>query len=152
MAATTVTAFLDSLPDERKAALKKLRATVKKNLPKGFKEVVDKKMINYVVPHSKFPAGYHCDPKQPLPYASLANMKGHVGLYHMGMYADPKTIKWFTGEWPKHVKTKLDMGKSCVRLKKIDTIPYDLIGELMTKMTPDDWIAIYEKALANGFK
>ncbi len=152
MAATTVTAFLDSLPDERKAAVKKLRQVVKKNLPAGFKEIVDKGMIHYVVPHSKYPDGYHCDPKQPLPFVSLSSTKGHVGVHHMGVYADPKMITWFQKEWPKHVKTKIDMGKSCLRLKKMDAIPYDLIGELMTKMTPDDWIKRYEDAFRGGSK
>jgi hypothetical protein len=144
--ATTVAAFIDSLPEERKSAVKKLRQVIKKNLPKGFKETVASGMIHWVVPHSKYPDGYHCDPQQPLPFASLASNKGGVAVYHMGMYADPKLNAWFQKQWPKHVKTKLDMGKSCVRLKKIETIPYDLFGELMGRMSPEQWIECYEKA------
>jgi uncharacterized protein YdhG (YjbR/CyaY superfamily) len=146
MADLTVPAYIDTLPDDRKAALKKLRAVIRKNLPKGFAEGLYYKMPTYVVPHSKYPKGYHCDPSQPLPFLSFASQKNFVSLYHMGMYADPALLAWFQKEWPKHVSTKLDMGKSCVRFKKVETIPYDLIGELVGKMTPDDWISLYEKA------
>ena len=144
---TSVTEFLDSLPEERQAPVKKLRQVIRKNMPKGFKEVVSGNMLNYVVPHSKYPDGYHCTPEKPLPFVSVASQKNFIALYHMGMYADPKLLKWFEGEWPKHVKTKLDMGKSCVRIKKIETLPYELMGELMSKVTVDDWIQTYEKNL-----
>lgn len=142
----TVTEYIDALPDDRKAAMKKLRAVIKKNLPKGFKEVINYKMPAYVVPHSTYADGYHCDPSLPLPFLSMASQKNFIALYHMGIYADPKLMAWFEKQWPKHVKTKLDMGKSCIRFKKIETIPYDLIGELVAKMTVEDWIKLYEKS------
>lgn len=137
--------YIDQLPDERKKVIKKLRSIIKKNLPKGFKETIQYKMLAYVVPHSKYPDGYHCNPEVPLPFMNLASQKNFVALYHSGIYADPKLMKWFTKEYPKHVEGKLDMGKSCVRFKKMDQIPYDLIGELASKMTTEEWIKIYEK-------
>jgi hypothetical protein len=99
-----------------------------------------------VVPHSLYPAGYHCNPEQPLPFISIASQKNFIALYHMGIYADKKLLEWFTKEYPKHSQTKLDMGKSCIRFKKPEQIPFQLIGELVSKMTPKDWIATYEKA------
>ena len=146
-AATTVAAYVAALPADRKAAFETLRKTIKKNLPKGFKEVINYGMPSFVVPHSTYPDGYHCDPKLPLPFLAIANQKGFIALYHMGVYAEPKLLAWFQKEWPKHVKTKLDMGKSCIRFKKPDAIPFELIGELATKMAPKDWIALYEKNL-----
>jgi len=143
--AKTVKEYIDNLPDDRKKVIKKLRTIIKKNLPKGFKEVISYGMIGYVVPHSIYPDGYHCSPELPLPFMSMASQKNFVAVYHMGIYADAKLMKWFTAEYPKYVSTKLDMGKSCIRFKKMDTIPYDLIGELSTKMTTDDWIKLYEK-------
>ena len=142
----TVTEYIDALPDDRKAAMKKLRAVIKKNLPKGFKETINYKMPAFVVPHSTYADGYHCDPSLPLPFLSMASQKNFIALYHMGIYADPKLMAWFEKQWPKHVKAKLDMGKSCIRFKKVDTIPYDLIGELVAKMTVQDWIKLYEKS------
>ncbi|MEO0480494.1 MAG: DUF1801 domain-containing protein [Planctomycetota bacterium] len=144
-AATTVPAYIDSLPDDRKAAVKKLRTVIRKNLPKGFKETINYGMPSYVVPHSKYPGGYHCTPELPLPFLSFASQKGFVALYHMGIYADAKLMKWFEKEYPKHVSTKLDMGKSCIRFKKIEIIPFELIGELVSKMSVEDWITLYEK-------
>lgn len=145
--ATTVEEYLESLPEDRKAAMTELRKQIKKNLPKGFSECMNYGMIGYVVPHSKYPAGYHCDPKLPLPFLSIASQKNFIAVYHMGVYGDAKLLKWFTEEFPKHSKTKLDMGKSCIRFKKADQIPFKLIGELASKMTPDDWIAKYEAVL-----
>jgi uncharacterized protein YdhG (YjbR/CyaY superfamily) len=139
-------AYFDQLPEDRKAAMNQLRATIKKNLPKGFVESFDYKMPGFSVPHSLYPEGYHCDPKIPLPFVSIASQKNFIALYHMGMYANPSLLKWFEEEFPKHSKTKLDMGKSCIRFKKPDAIPFDLIAELMTKMTPQDWIQLYKKA------
>lgn len=143
--ATTVKEYIDGLPDERKSAIKKLRAIIKKNLPKGFKECISYGMIGYVVPHSLYPDGYHCSPELPLPFMNLASQKSHIAVYHSGIYADPKLMKWFTVEYPKYVSTKLNMGKSCIRFKKVESIPYELIGELSSKMTTDDWIKLYEK-------
>jgi uncharacterized protein YdhG (YjbR/CyaY superfamily) len=145
--AATVEEYLETLPEERKAAVTELRKQIKKNLPKGFKETMGYGMAGYVVPHSKYPAGYHCDPKQPLPFLGFASQKNFIALYHMGLYADQKLLKWFTDEYPKHSSRKLDMGKSCIRFKKPEEIPFKLIGELVSKMTPDDWIQLYEKAL-----
>lgn len=145
--AATPDEYIDSLPEDRKEAMTKLRKTIKKNLPKGFKEVMSYGMIGYVVPHSIYPAGYHCDPKLPLPFMCIASQKNFIALYHMGIYGDPQLLKWFTDDYAKAVPTKLDMGKSCVRFKKPEHIPYQLIGELTAKMTPQDWIAMYEKVL-----
>jgi len=142
--ANSVEEYLSKLPEERKLAVTRLRETVKKNLPKGFEECISYKMIGYVVPHSIYPGGYHCDPKLPLPFINIASQKNFVALYHSGIYADPKLYDWFVEEYPKHVKTKLDMGKSCIRFKKIENIPYDLIAELCQKMTTDAWIQLYE--------
>jgi uncharacterized protein YdhG (YjbR/CyaY superfamily) len=145
--AKTVDQYLESIPDERKTAMNQLRQTILDNLPEGFHEQITYGMIGYVVPHSLFPAGYHCDPNLPLGFVSIASQKNFIAVYHMGIYASPDLLKWFISEFPKHSKRKLDMGKSCIRFKKIDEIPYKLIGELMTKMTVQDWISTYEKAL-----
>jgi hypothetical protein len=145
--AKTPQEYIDSLPDDRKEAVKELRKVALKNLPKGFSEVMAYGMLGYVVPLSKYPAGYHCDPKLPLGFMNIASQKNFIAIYHMCMYGDGKLLKWFTDEYPKHTKAKLDMGKSCVRFKKLDQIPYKLIGELASKITPDQWIEIYEKHL-----
>jgi hypothetical protein len=142
--AATVDDYIDELPEDRKAAMKKLRAVVKKNLPKGFQECMNYGMIGYVVPHSKYPAGYHCDPKMPLPFMNIASQKNFIALYSMAMYANPKLLKWFTDGYSKVTGKKIDMGKSCMRYKKPEDIPYELIGELASKMTPDEWIGQYE--------
>lgn len=139
--------YVDQLPDDRKDAINKLRKSIQDNLPKGFSETMSYGMIGYVVPHSIYPYGYHCDPKLPLPFISIASQKNFIALYHMGIYADPKLLEWFTTEYPKHSKTKLDMGKSCIRFKNINGIPYDLIGELVRKMNVNEWIKIYETHL-----
>lgn len=136
--------YISKVPADRKEAIEKLRQTVLKNLPKGFTEGMNYNMIGYFVPHSVYPDGYHCDPKQPLPFISIASQKNFIAFYHMGMYANKKLLDWFTKEYPKHCKTKLDMGKSCVRFKKVDDIPYKLIGELAKKMSASEWIKIYE--------
>ncbi|MBK8396462.1 MAG: DUF1801 domain-containing protein [Leptospiraceae bacterium] len=145
--ANTPNEYIESLPEDRKEIVSKLRKIILKNLPKGFKEIVGSGMLNYVVPHSIYPAGYHCNPKDPLPFLSLASQKNFIAIYHMGMYADPKLLKWFTSEYPKHSSKKLDMGKSCIRFKKIDAIPFDLISELTKRMSVKEWITIYEKEI-----
>lgn len=147
--AATPDQYIEELPEERKGVISKLRSTILKNLPKGFEETMAYGMIGYVVPHSKYPDGYHCDPTQPLPFMSLASQKNHIGFYHMGIYSDPALLNWFTSEYPKHVSGKLDMGKSCIRFKNIKKIPYDLLGELAGKMTADEWIERYEKVIKN---
>jgi uncharacterized protein YdhG (YjbR/CyaY superfamily) len=142
--ATTPEDYVSQLPEERQVVISKLRGVIKANLPAGFEEVISYGMIGYVVPHSIYPDGYHCDTKLPLPFLSLASHKNFVAGYHMGVYADPVLLEWFVGEYPKYVKTKLDMGKGYVRLKKMDKIPYKLIGELASKMTVQDWVSLYE--------
>lgn len=146
-AATTPEQYMDELPEDRKNAMKKLRKEIKANLSKEFKEVMCYGMLGYVVPHSLYPAGYHCNPEQPLPFMNLASQKNFIAVYHMGVYADPALLKWFTGEYAKAGMGKLDMGKSCVRFKNPEKIPYKLIGELAKKMTAKQWIDLYTKNL-----
>lgn len=143
--AKTVQEYIDSLEGDRKEAISQLRKSIKKTLPKGFEEGMGNGMAGYSVPHKIYPAGYHCDPKQPLPFAGFASQKNHIAFYHMGIYGDPKLMEWFTTEYPKHTKARLDIGKSCVRFKKAADIPYDLIAELMGKMSVQDWINQYEE-------
>ena len=143
--AQTPDEYISKLPEERKEAVSKLRTVIRENLPQGFQECISYKMIGFVVPHSLYPDGYHCDTKLPLPFINLASQKNFVALYHSGIYADKALLDWFVGEYPKHVTTKLDMGKSCIRFKKMENIPYELIGELCKKMTPKEWIELYEK-------
>jgi uncharacterized protein YdhG (YjbR/CyaY superfamily) len=145
--AITPQQYMDSLPDDRKQAMNELRKSIKKNLPKGFKEVMGYGMLGYVVPHSLYPDGYHCDPKLPLPFMGFASQKNFVAVYHMGVYADKALLDWFTSEFAKQSKSKLDMGKSCIRFKKWDQIPIKLIGELASKITPQQWIDIYESQI-----
>jgi uncharacterized protein YdhG (YjbR/CyaY superfamily) len=142
--AKTVKEYFDQLPGDRKKAMTELRKAIKKNIPKGFKEEMNYGMVGYVVPHSLYPAGYHCNPELPLPFLGIASQKNFVAVYHMGIYSDPKLLKWFTTEFKKHSKARLDMGKSCIRFKKPDEIPFPLIGELVSKMTPQDWIEKYD--------
>lgn len=144
---TTVDAYFEQLPADRLEAMKKLRACLKKNLPKGFVESMSYGMPSFVVPHSNYPSGYHCDPKVPLPFISWASQKNFIALYHMGLYAQPELLKWFTEQHAARVKGKLDMGKSCIRFKKPEAIPFELLADLASKMTPDDWIRLYEKNL-----
>ena len=138
--------YINQLPDERQDSFNKLRNTIIKHLPLGFEERMSYGMIGYVVPKSLYPAGYHCDPKLPLPFVNIASQKNFIALYHMGIYTDPELLQWFQTEYAQQCKYKLDMGKSCVRFKRMDDIPFDLIAELMGKMTPEDWINRYESA------
>lgn len=143
--AATVEQYLAELPVARQQAMTKLRKVIKRNLPKGFKEGMGYGMIGYVVPHSLYPDGYHCDPKLPLPFMSLASQKNYISVYHMGVYAENDLGKWFAKEYAKLNIGKLDMGKCCIRFKNIEKIPYELIGELAGKLTPQEWISFYEK-------
>ena len=138
---------MDNLPEERQAPVQKLRQTVKNNLPGGFEETMSYDMIGYVVPHSIYPQGYHCDTKLPLPFLSLASQKNYIALYHSGIYVDNELSAWFVDEFKKRTGKKPDMGKSCIRFKNIQEIPYDLIAELVAKMTPQEWIKIYESKI-----
>ena len=143
--AKTPEQYLKELPADRKEPVSKLREVLLTNLPKGFKETMGYGMLTYVVPHEIYPEGYHCDPKQALPFVSIASQKNFIAFYHMGMYAKPELLKWFQSEYPKHSTAKLDMGKSCVRFKKPEQIPYKLIGELIKKISVKEWIECYEK-------
>jgi hypothetical protein len=144
--------YISKLPDDRKEAVMKLRKVVLKNLPKGFEECMNYGMIGYVVPHTIYPKGYHCDPKLPLPFANIASQKNFISFYHMGVYANPKLLDWFVKEYPKHSDTKLDMGKACIRFKNPEKIPYKLIGELMGKITVDNWIECVESVFTKTAK
>ncbi|MBO1266080.1 DUF1801 domain-containing protein [Proteiniclasticum sp. SCR006] len=150
--AETVEAYLETLPEERREAVEKLRETILRHLPKGFEETISYGMIGYVVPLSVYPEGYHAAKGEPLPFMSLASQKNHIALYHMGLYAKPHLEEWFREEYEKRVTPKLDMGKSCIRLKKMDQIPYDLIGELSEKITVEEYIRAYEEAMENRKK
>lgn len=145
--ANSVEEYFDNIPEDRKPYMNKLREIILENLPEGFNEELSYGMPGYVVPHSLYPDGYHCDPKLPLPFLSIASQKNFIGFYHMGIYAKTELYDWFVEEYGKQSKYKLDMGKSCVRLKRMDDIPFDLIGELVKKMTPQDWIDLYENNL-----
>lgn len=145
--ATSPEDYISQVPAERQSILSTLRQVIKDNLPNGFEEGIQYSMIGYYVPHSVYPDGYHCDPKTPLPFMSFASQKNSINLYHSGIYANPELHDWFVNEYPKHCKRKLDMGKSCIRFKKIDEIPFELIGELTRKMSSNEWINIYESVL-----
>jgi hypothetical protein len=150
--ATTPDEYLASLTEDRKKSMTELRKIILANLPKGFKEGMSYGMLGYCVPHELYPDGYHCDPKLPLPFMSVASQKNYIAVYHMGVYADPALLKWFTEEYAKHSKVKLDMGKSCIRFKKPEQIPFKLIGELASKITVKQWIDMYESAFKNRKK
>ncbi len=143
----TVNEILTSLPEDRVAPFNRLHDVIVENLPEGFEAAISYGGLGYVVPHTIYPAGYHCKPVEPLPFAGLASQKNSINFYHMGIYSDPELLNWFVSEYPKHSKQKLDMGKSCIRFKKPEDIPYQLIGELMRKMSVQDWITMYESRL-----
>lgn len=138
--------YINSLPEERKIYIEKLRSVIQKNLPKGFEEGMNYGMMGYYVPHTIYPKGYHCKPSDPLPFMGFASQKNSINFYHMGIYANKDLYDWFVAEYPKYSTRKLDMGKSCIRFKKFDEIPFDLIGELVTKISVEDWITTYESA------
>lgn len=142
----TPEAFIAQLPVERQAPVQQLRQTFLDHLPTGFEETAAPGFLHYVVPHTRYPAGYHCNPAQPLPFISIASQKNFIAVYHMGLYAMPHLLQWFRATYPAHSKTKLDMGKSCIRFKKPEAIPVALLGELAQKVSVAEWIAVYEKA------
>ena len=139
--------YFKKVPDERQEPMNKLRTIINANLPKGFEECLGYGMPSWVVPHSIYPSGYHTTPHLPLPFMSLASQKNFIALYHMGIYADKNLLAWWEKEYAKRCNRKLDMGKSCIRFKYLDDIPYKLIAELCTKITPDDWITVYENSI-----
>lgn len=145
--ASTPSEYVNAIPEERRAAFEKLRETIVENIPGGFREQMSYGMIGYVVPHELYPPGYHCDPKLPLPFVNIASQKNFIALYHMGIYMMPELLDWFVSEYPKRAKGKLDMGKSCLRFKKPDDIPFGLIGQLMRKVTVEDWVQCYTAML-----
>ena len=146
---TSPDAYLLSLPGDRQQVMNTLRDIIKQNLPIGFAETMQYGMISYVVPHSIYPKGYHCKPTDALPFLSIASQKNFIAVYHMGIYGDPALLKWFQQSYAKVCTSKLDMGKSCVRFKKMDQIPFALIGELAVKISVNEWIHKYEAAYVN---
>lgn len=139
--------YIEKVPEDRKEAMTKLRKVIKENLPDGFEETMIYGMIGYVVPHSIYPDGYHVDPSLPLSFINIASQKNHIAIYHSGIYADNELMNWFTSEYSKYVQTKLDMGKSCIRFRNPDHIPFKLIGKLAAKMTPQKWIKLYQNTI-----
>ena len=145
--ATSPEDYIAQLPEDRIAAITKLNNLIIKHMPKGLEAGMAYGMLAYYVPKSIYPNGYHCKPFPPLPFINLASQKNFIALYHSGMYAKKELYDWFVGEYPKHCKYKLDIGKSCIRFKKTDNIPYDLIEQLLGKMSINEWIDIYEKTI-----
>jgi hypothetical protein len=140
----TVQEYISSIAEDKKEAFLMLKEVISKNLSTEFEETIAYNMITYVIPFSVYPDGYHCNPEQALPFISIAAQKNFIALYHMGVYAKPELAEWLVQEYPKHAKYKLDMGKSCIRFKKMSDIPFSLIGELIRKMSAQEWISIYE--------
>lgn len=147
MKPTTIQEYIDAVADDRKQIVTDIYKTIKKNLPKGFTDCINYGMIGFVVPHSIYKDGYHCDPKLPLPFISLASTKSHIAIYHMGMYMNSSLLEWFKEEWAKQSTKKLDMGKSCIRFKKPEDVPLKLIAEMAKKMSVENWIENYETVL-----
>ncbi len=145
--AESIEDYFAQVPDERKPAITRLWDTIRDRIPGGFAEQMNYGFPGFVVPHSIYPSGYHCNPKEALPFINVASQKHFIGFYHMGLYANPELLKWFTDNYPKHAQTKLDMGKSCIRFKNMDQTPFELIGELVSKMTVEDWINLYEREI-----
>ncbi|MBX2818566.1 MAG: DUF1801 domain-containing protein [Rhodothermaceae bacterium] len=147
MKADSVNEYIENVPEDRKEPMMKLRAAILDNLPEGFQETMGYGMPAYAVPHSIYPDGYHCKPEEPVPFINIASQKNFIAFYHMGVYAMPALLEWFQAEYPKHMKTKLDMGKSCIRFKNVNKIPYELLGELVAKVSVDEWIEVYESSI-----
>lgn len=146
----TIDEYLTEIPKEKKIIIEKLRKTIKENLPKGFEEGMQYGMIGYFVPHKIYPFGYHCNPKEPLPFMSLASQKNSINIHHLGLYSNKNLLDWFVNEYSKFSSKKLDMGKSCMRFKNIEAIPFELIGELSQKITVQEWISVYENSIKNN--
>ncbi|MHA4844497.1 DUF1801 domain-containing protein [Flavitalea antarctica] len=145
--AATPLEYLEACPEHHKQGLTSLRNVIVSNLPPGFTEGIANGMIGYAVPHDLYPPGYHVNPKLPLPFLAIASQKNFIALYHMGLYANEKLLDWFVTNYPAHSTTKLDMGKSCIRFKRPETIPLKLIGELVSKMSVNEWVSLYERTL-----
>lgn len=147
----TVEAYLGALPEDRRIALEAVRKAILKNLPKGFEEGIQYGMIGYFVPHDIYPAGYHCDPEQPLPFASIASQKNHMAIYLMCIYGDMAHKEWFVDEWKKTGK-RLDMGASCVRFRKLEDVPLEVVGQAIKRVSVKDFIAHYESNIKRPVK
>ncbi|MBZ9630801.1 DUF1801 domain-containing protein [Salegentibacter sp. LM13S] len=145
--ADSVEDYIANVPEDKKPGIIRVREIISKNIPQGFTETLNYGMIGYVVPHSIYPGGYHANPKLPLPFINIAAQKNFIALYHMGLYAYAELLQWFKEEYAKLPINKLDMGKSCIRFKNPDKIPFELIGELVSKMSVQDWIDLYENKL-----
>jgi hypothetical protein len=146
--ATTVDEYLAALPEDRRAAISAVREVIRSNLPAGYAEQMQYGMISYVVPHSLYPPGYHCDPKQPVTYASLGSQKNHMALYLMCVYGNEEARAWFEAAYAASGK-KMDMGKACLRFKKVDDLPLDVIGQVIARVPVDRYIAGVEAILAS---
>jgi uncharacterized protein YdhG (YjbR/CyaY superfamily) len=143
--ANTPEEYIEHIPEDRKQAVRAIRNAILENIPDGFTETMSYGMIGYVVPHSLYPKGYHTNPALPLPFINIASQKNYIALYHMGLYMNMQLLNWFVDEYTTQTKHKPDMGKGCVRFKKIDQIPYKLIGELTSKISVEEWIASFER-------
>lgn len=142
--ASTPDEYIALLPDERKLPISRLREVIQQNIPEGFEQTISYGMIGWVVPKTIYPDGYHCDKSLPLPFISIASQKNFIALYHMGLYADVELMDWFLKEFATFSPKKPDMGKSCIRFKKPEQIPFELIGRLCAKMSCRQWIDLYE--------
>lgn len=144
----SIKTFIHSVSEERRDFVNKLHKVIESNLPSGFEVHASNGMLNYVVTLSRYPKGYHATKGGPLPFISIASQKNHIALYHMGLYGSPELMQWFEEAYIQHSSNKLDMGKSCIRFKHLEQIPFDLIGELCQKITVDEYIAQYEAILS----
>jgi uncharacterized protein YdhG (YjbR/CyaY superfamily) len=140
-----VNEYIASVPEDKQTHFVQLRNVIVQNLPSGFDECISYGTIGYVVPHSMYPKGYHCNTALPLPLINIAAKKNFIVLHHIGLYMHPPLLDWFMGEYPKYTASKLDMGKGCVRFKKTNEIPYELIALLVQKLSVNDWVTLYEK-------
>lgn len=150
--AKNIEEYMENIAENHQSSVRKLREIVKLNLPKGFEETMNYGMIGYVVPHALYPQGYHCDSKLPLPFMNIASQKNFIAFYHMGIFAMPELYSWFMDEYTKLSSKKIDMGKSCIRFKKPEDIPFELLGELVSKVSVSEWISVYELAFRSNKK
>jgi uncharacterized protein YdhG (YjbR/CyaY superfamily) len=141
--------YLDNLPEDRRKAMRQVRAAVNRGMPKGYQETIQYGMIGWSVPHRLYPDGYHCDPKQPVPFASIASQKNHMAIYLMCTYIDEAERAWLEQEWAKTGK-KLDMGKSCIRFKRVEDLPLELITEAVSRVPVEKFLARYRELIPAG--
>ncbi|MBC1290284.1 DUF1801 domain-containing protein [Listeria booriae] len=145
----TIEEYMEDIAPEQKEAFARLMQVVDENIPAGFTKEIQYGMPSYVVPKTRYPDGYHCDTSLSLPFFAIAAQKRHIAVYHMGLSANEPLLSWFQAEYPNHMTTKLNMGKGCIRFTNPKKIPYELIGELASKVTVDEWIHQYETAIKN---